>query len=221
MSPVEGRLSDEPRAEKPQTEEFGTGLRAHLERITEPEETQPEQPAERKPDTAAADALEVEAAALDERRRELNAWRAALVNAEGMLRDRERRLTALGARLDQEEQQLTERQASLAVEAQAAEPAPAEPRPTGVGSARAQLRQRVEERVDLVWQAFEEALDATLPDGRPDVELRFAAARALLTEAYGGRPSEEGSGDAAADTPTLEDELARLRERKRENQQGM
>jgi hypothetical protein len=218
---VEGRLSDEPRAEKPQTEEFGTGLRAHLGRVAEPEETRPEEGVESKPDTTATQELETEAAALDERRRELNAWREALVNAEGMLRDRERRLAALGARLDEEEKQLTERQSALAAKEQEVEAAPAEPRPTGVGSARAQLRQRVEERVDLVWQAFEEALGATLPDGRPDVELRFAAARALLTEAYGGRSSEEGRGDAAADAPTLEDELARLRERKRENQQGM
>lgn len=212
-------MPDEPRAEKPQTEEFGTGLRAHLERSSEPEDTQVERPAEPKADTAVAEAVEAEAAALDERRRELNAWREALVNAEGMLRERERRLAGLGARLDEEEQQLTERQAALAAKAEEAEPE--EPKPTAVGSARAQLRQRVEERVDLVWQAFEDALDATLPDGRPDVELRFAAARALLTEAYGGRPSEEGSGDAAADAPTLEDELARLRERKREHQQGM
>jgi hypothetical protein len=79
-------------------------------------------------------------------------------------------------------------------------------------SAREFLRRRVERQAELVWRAFEGALDAVRGDGHPDHRLRLDAARALLVEAYDrARPVPERVRRQA------EDELAGLRERRARN----
>lgn len=61
-------------------------------------------------------------------------------------------------------------------------------------SVRDRLRERVEERFEEVWSAFEDGLSA-LTDGEPDARTRLAAATALLSEAY-GKPAVAITGDA-------------------------
>lgn len=61
-------------------------------------------------------------------------------------------------------------------------------------SVRDRLRERVEDRFEDVWSAFEDGLVA-LSDGEPDARTRLAAATALLSEAY-GKPAVAITGDA-------------------------
>jgi hypothetical protein len=44
------------------------------------------------------------------------------------------------------------------------------------------LRERAEREAERLWRAFDAALDATFPDGRPDVRTRLEAAETLLAQ---------------------------------------
>ena len=88
----------------------------------------------------------------------------------------------------------------VVVEPVVVEPLPVERRL----SMRALLRNRAEHEAERVWSAFDGALNATLPDGRPDHATRLAAAKALLTHV---------DAEAAADAP-FGDELAHRRARR-------
>ena len=70
------------------------------------------------------------------------------------------------------------------------------------------LRRRAEQEVERLWRTFDEALEATRAGGEPNFEVRLAAARALLAEAYAA------PGEGTSDADELPDELAALRERK-------
>lgn len=59
-------------------------------------------------------------------------------------------------------------------------------------SVRDRLREKVEEDAELLWDAFEDGLTAVLPNGAPDGRTRFAAAQAVLAEAYGRPPQAVG-----------------------------
>jgi hypothetical protein len=186
-------------------EEFGSGLRAHLARRDEPiaESHEKAAPAPRPAPGPNPDDLELAAAELEER---------------------SARLARLQADLEAREQRLAEETAALnaAARLKAPEPAPAAdtapepdspPRPAADA-----LRERLESRVDLLWRTFEQSLDATHSDGTPDYRTRLDAARMLLGAAYpGAAPSDSMP---AADDQRLEDELARLRDRRVEWGQG-
>ena len=93
----------------------------------------------------------------------------------------------------------------------APEPAPEEVEPRAASEA---LRDRLESRIDLLWRTFEESLEANHADGTPDYRTRLDAARMLLGAAY---PNEAATDSTpAADEERLEDELARLRDRRLE-----
>ena len=85
-------------------------------------------------------------------------------------------------------------------------PDEAPPAPAAAEWVRDILRSRAGEQAERIWAVFEEALQATDADGRPDHELRIRAARALLAEIYGP------PGQAAPERPI--DELAKLRRAK-------
>ena len=85
-------------------------------------------------------------------------------------------------------------------------PAEAPPAPAAAEWVRDILRSRAGEQAERIWAVFDEALEATDADGRPDHELRIRAARALLAEIYGP------PGQTDAERPI--DELARLRRAK-------
>ncbi|MDQ5822394.1 MAG: hypothetical protein M3540_13230, partial [Actinomycetota bacterium] len=88
------------------------------------------------------------------------------------------------------------------------------PEPSASRAAPEELRNRLEGRMDLLWRTFEESLDASHADGTPDYRTRLDAARILLGAAY---PNDAALGSMpAADDERLEDELARLRERRLE-----
>ena len=70
---------------------------------------------------------------------------------------------------------VAEREAAL--EAAAAAEPPVPQRPVG-----ALLRERAEREGERLWRAFDAALDATFPDGRPDVRTRLEAAETLLAQ---------------------------------------
>ena len=184
------------------TEEFGSGLRAHLARrddLIEPTEApaSPRTPAKPKPEQGPTlNELDLMAAELEER---------------------STRLARLQENLEAREKRLGEELAALNAAARlkapetAREPAPeqAEPR-----AASEELRDRLEARIDLLWRTFEESLEATQPDGTPDYRTRLDAARMLLGAAY---PNEAATDSTpAADEERLEDELARLRDRRLE-----
>jgi hypothetical protein len=165
---------------------FGTGLRAHLGREGDPA-----------PDTPAADAPSLEHPQWEgdpepapeppvgaDRTRELDAYAAALA-------ERERRVAEL-------EQELTEESRRLAA-ADAVRTGPRRP-------VRELLREHAEEQAERLVLTFEQALEATEPDGRPDFSTRLTALRLLLDEAY-REPS------AAAES-RVDDELAELRRRR-------
>ena len=133
------------------------------------------------------------------------------------LEERSTRLARLQENLEAREKRLGEELAALNAAARlkapqtAPEPAPeqAEPR-----AASEELRDRLEARIDLLWRTFEESLEATQPDGTPDYRTRLDAARMLLGAAY---PNEAATDSTpAADEERLEDELARLRDRRLE-----
>jgi hypothetical protein len=185
------------------TEEFGSGLRAHLARrddTIEPTEAPaaPRVPIEPRPaEGPTRNELELMAAELEER---------------------STRLTRLQENLQAREQRLAEELAALnaAARLNAPDTAPEPvPTPSEPRAASEELRNRLEGRIDLLWRTFEESLEATYADGTADYRTRLDAARMLLGAAY---PSDTAAPDStpAADEERLEDELARLRDRRLE-----
>jgi hypothetical protein len=193
------------------SEEFGSGLRAHLARRDDPIEpaeapASPRVPTESRPEQGPSrDDLDLMAAELEER---------------------SARLTRLQEDLQAREQRLAEELAALnaAGRLKAPEPAPKPSKPSKASkrsepseprAASEELRDRLEGRIDLLWRTFEESLEATHSDGTPDYRTRLDAARMLLGAAY---PTDTAAPDStpAADEERLEDELARLRDRRLE-----
>jgi hypothetical protein len=188
------------------TEDFGSGLRAHLARRDDPIEpneapASPRVPSKPRP-------------AQGPTRNELD-----LMAAE--LEERSARLTRRQEDLQAREQRLAEELSALnaAARLKAPEPTPepdAEPAsdPSQPRAASEELRDRLEGRIDLLWRTFEETLEATHADGTPDYRTRLDAAHMLLGAAY---PTDAASDSTpAADDERLEDELARLRDRRLE-----
>lgn len=129
------------------------------------------------------------------------------------LEERGARLTHRQEELEAREQRLAEELAALNAAARLQAPGPA-PEPSQPRAASEELRNRLEGRIDLLWKTFEESLDASHADGTPDYRTRLDAARILLGAAY---PNDAALGSMpAADDERLEDELARLRERRLE-----
>jgi chromosome segregation ATPase len=196
----------------PQPEEFGTGLRTHLER-SQNVDPEPET-------TAEADADEQELAseegALEDRRRELAERREQIAAVEATLRVREQRIGEVRARLAEEERRLSAVEVELTTPGKKKEGKQEEgeekeqERDVVERHVRGLLRERAEHDAERVWTTFEQGLTATHPDGSPDVTARIAAARALLAEAYGPPGGADAESDGSAD------ELAPLRERRRE-----
>jgi hypothetical protein len=185
------------------TEEFGSGLRAHLARRDDPIEpteapASPRVPSEPRP-------------AQGPTRNELDLMAAELEERSARLSRREQDLQA-------REQRLAEEHAALNAAARLKVPDP-DPEPEPEGSepraASEELRDRLEGRIDLLWRTFEESLEATHADGTPDYRTRLDAARMLLGAAY---PTDAAAPDStpAVDEERLEDELARLRDRRLE-----
>jgi hypothetical protein len=189
------------------SEEFGSGLRAHLARRDDPiEPTEPTEapasprvPTEPRPEQGPSrDDLELMAAELEER---------------------SARLTRLQEDLQAREQRLAEELAALnaagRLKAPEAAPEPPPAAPSEPRAASEELRNRLEGRIDLLWRTFEESLEATHADGTADYRTRLDAARMLLGAAY---PTDAATPDStpAADEERLEDELARLRDRRLE-----
>jgi hypothetical protein len=168
---------------------FGTGLRAHLGREDAPGPEAPpaeapplEQPRwEGDPEPAPAPAPPV----ADDRAHELEAYAARLA-------ERERRVAELEHELAEESQRLA-----------AADSVRTDPR----RPVRELLREHAEEQAERLVLTFEQALEATEPDGRPDFSTRLTALRLLLDEAY----REPAAG---APESKIEDELAELRRRR-------
>jgi hypothetical protein len=190
-------------------EEFGSGLRAHLARRDEPvEEPRPEnvawQPRSAPTPTATASVPSPEELQL----------------AAAEIEERSARLTQLQADLESRERRLAEETAALNAAARLNAPSPAaEPeRNAAPRPAADALRERLETRIDLLWRTFEQSLDATHADGTPDYRTRLDAARMLLGAAYPGAAPTDST--PAADDERLEDELARLRDRRVEWGQG-
>ena len=169
---------------------FGTGLRAHLTRDVPPPPgppPPPEPPPELEHVEWHGDPAPVPGPShADERARELEAYAAELA-------ERERRLVELEHELTEESQRLA---AADAVRT-------AERRPV-----REVLREHAELQAERIVLTFEQALEATEHDGRPDFSTRLTALRMLLDEAYGQRPAEAGA------TARVEDELGELRRRR-------
>jgi hypothetical protein len=172
---------------------FGTGLRAHLSY------RRPEEVAEAVPEPEPPSELETvewegepdpvpEILGLEQRARELEALAADLA-------ERERQLHELEAELSGEANRLA------AVDSLRTN----ERRPV-----RELLREHAEEYAEQLVLVFEQALDATTADGRPDFATRLTALRLLLTEAY----AEPSVGSATTSPSAVEDELAELRRRR-------
>ena len=184
------------------TEEFGSGLRAHLARRDDPIEpteapASPRAPSKPRP-------------AAGPTRSELD-----LMAAE--LEERSARLTRLQENLEAREKRLGEELSALNAAARLKAPEPAvepAPKPSKPRTASEELSDRLEGRNDLLWRTIEESLEATQADGTPDYRTRLDAARMLLGAAY---PTDAAPDSTpAADEERLEDELARLRDRRLE-----
>jgi type IV secretory pathway VirB10-like protein len=172
--------------------DFGTGLRAHIERRDAPDELladEPPAPAAPEPQPQKA-----KAAALEERIRELAAIEAELERRERRIAEKQASLTA------------AELRAASAVQAEQETLAEA-PLVREHRSPVDLLRERAEQEAELLWRAFHDSLEATHPDGAPDFQTRLLAASELLAVTVTG----DRGGEAA--TP-LADELARMRERR-------
>jgi len=89
--------------------------------------------------------------------------------------ERERRLIEREAALEAALRRLAQREAAL-------ESAAADQPPLPKGPVAAILRERAEREGERLWRAFDGALDATFPDGRPDVRTRLEAAETLLAQ---------------------------------------
>jgi len=139
---------------------FGTGLLAHLERGR----PQPEQP------TVPAAPPEPEASGVTP-----EPW----LEPASLLAERERLLAEQAAMLEEAFAELARREAALAVARETEERRPSRP-----------LVETVQANADgaapRVWAAFADALEAELPDGRPDHATRITAAQALLAELRNG-----------------------------------
>ena len=120
--------------------------------------------------------------------------------AEARLEQRERQLAAAQAAVAAHAQLLVEREAEL--ERAAKQRGTDVPAP---GDVRELLRRRAEECGDRLWETVERALAATRPDGGVDHATRLAALHLLITDAY---------SDSPVPAARVEDELARLRERR-------
>jgi hypothetical protein len=174
---------------------FGTGLRAHLGYgMPEPGdelefELEPEQPAELETVEWEGEPEPVpEILGLEQRARELEALAAELA-------ERERQVAELETELAEEANRLA---AADAVRSEDRRPV------------RHVLREHAERYAEQLVLTFEQALDATTPDGQPDFPTRLTALRLLLAEAYG----EHTPGHAADGPSAVEDELAELRRRR-------
>jgi hypothetical protein len=177
---------------------FGTGLRAHLgydlSEGSEPQPLELEAHAVEREVEESLDPVEWEGepepvpdlAGDDLRARELEAYAAELA-------DRERRLAEVEAELAEESQRLA---AADAVRTDVRRPV------------RELLREHAEQYAERLVLTFEQALEATDHDGRPDFTTRLAALRLLLSEAY------DQSGDETSSPSRAEDELAELRRRR-------
>jgi DNA repair exonuclease SbcCD ATPase subunit len=177
---------------------FGTGLRAHLgyDLSAEPD-LHPFEPELHADEPAAEAPLEPvewdgdpdpvpDLSGPEQRARELESYAAELA-------EREQRLNELESELADESQRLA---AADAMRTEARRPV------------RELLREHAEQYAERLVLTFEQALEATDHDGRPDFTTRLAALRLLLCEAY-----DETGGDAS--TPSrAEDELAELRRRR-------
>ena len=168
---------------------FGTGLRAHLTRdVPAPLDLPPASPpAHLEPVECQGEPAPVPGPShADERAHELEAYAAELA-------ERERRLAELEHDLSEESQRLAAADAMRT----------AERRPV-----REILREHAEQQAERLVLAFEQALEATDHDGRPDFSTRLTALRMLLDEAYGDPALE-------AERPSrVEDELGELRRRR-------
>jgi hypothetical protein len=184
-------MIDELRPDETETG-FGTGLRAHLGYAS----------------PAATELVtEVETHALVELEEPLREGEPQPVPEAIELDHREELLLALETELVEREQAIAAREAELRAQSQRLVEASAQDvrkRPV-----RELLQDLAQQQVESIVLSFQNALEATRPDGRPDFETRLAAARALLAEAYGDTHT-----DAATEASGLEDELARLRVRR-------
>jgi hypothetical protein len=179
---------------------FGTGLRAHLgygapaepdvddfepePRRLEPEVEAPLEPVEW--DSYPEPEPVPDFAGPDQHARELEAHAADLA-------EREERLAELESEVDEESQRLA---ATDAMRSETRRPV------------REHLREYAEQYAERLVLTFEQALEATDHDGRPDFTTRLAALRLLLSESYDA-PADEASHPSRA-----EDELAELRRRR-------
>jgi len=185
------------------TEEFGSGLRAHLARRDDPIEPT-EAPASPRAESKSLPAQGPTRNDLDLMAAELEERSARLIRHQEELEAREKRLG----------EELAALNAAARLKAPESPPEPA-PRQAEPRAASEELRDRLEARIDLLWRTFEESLEATHADGTPDYRTRLDAARMLLGAAY---PTDAAASDStpAADEERLEDELARLRDRRLE-----
>jgi hypothetical protein len=156
---------------------FGTGLLSHLERGRVPEDPPPVIP-----EAAAAAQPQVRDGGSEE----------------GVRANQEGPAAEAAPQLEEEAPDESALPPPAAVEPVVVEPAAVERRPS---SMRALVRERAEREAERVWSAFAGALDATLPDGRPDYATRLAAAQALLEvggeAATGASQSDELAGRRA------------------------
>lgn len=185
---------------------FGTGLRAHLGITPETDEAVPTG----RPETSIPILRTDESGDADQRARQLEAYQRDLVQQARWLQVREAELAESSRRLEDESRRLEQEAQRLAEQSKPKAKQKTKQQATG-RDARTLLRQLAEEHVDRIAQVFEEALEATMPDGTPDLGTRLTTARALLAEAY-GEPARDVS--TTADPQTLEDELADLRQRR-------
>lgn len=203
------QMTNDFEGENRQTETgFGTGLRAHL--------GYDHAPAEAEPSVAAPNDERVEARPARPRVSETElgqrTWMLDALEAE--LAERERILAQQSAVLAEQERALAE-QARMVAEQQAQleQVRDAASSDEGRRSVREVLRTRAEQHLERLWRSFEEALEATRADGRPDFEVRLSAARVLL-DAASSEPSAGHEASEQISDDVRPDELARRRLRR-------
>jgi hypothetical protein len=182
---------------------FGTGLRRQLERRRgEPHDGQPPiEPACAEPEQDAHDeAIEAaERSEADELRLELE----AALSREARLRTALAEQVQARERAEQLVRELEGARAELAELRATASAAPAD------GTPREFLRDRAERHVEILWNVFEQGLEAVRPDGTPDFATRLEAARALLAEV-----NDVPDGSDRSPVEVARDELAGRRARR-------
>ncbi|HEX6702258.1 MAG TPA: hypothetical protein VF101_16140 [Gaiellaceae bacterium] len=188
---------------------FGTGLRRQLERRRgEPHDGQPPiEPAFAEPEQDAHDeAIEAaERSEADELRLELE----AALSREARLRTALAEQAQAREGAEQLERELEVARAELAEVRETASAMPA-----ADGTPREFLRDRAERHVEILWNVFEQGLEAVKADGTPDFATRLDAARALLAEV---NDVPDGSSDRSPVEIAL-DELAGRRARRAHQQ---